>query len=189
MWVHFDFKNLNRVFPGKMDGTFSERLAYKQSNEIIGKSDYYIDIHGGEFNERLLNYLYFYYGCPDKELCKQSRLLAHAMGNTQLIPFDYSSVPDSMPSEYTDFETMRRGIPSIAVEFGDMGAVDPEILEFAVKGLKNVMRTIGMLEGELFVVKQPTYLLDDYFLECESDGIFYSLVDKGDLVEEATLLG
>lgn len=23
-----DFKNLNRVFPGKMDGTFSERLAY-----------------------------------------------------------------------------------------------------------------------------------------------------------------
>ena len=26
-----DFKNLNRVFPGKMDGTFSERLAYKLS--------------------------------------------------------------------------------------------------------------------------------------------------------------
>ncbi|MEA3479921.1 MAG: succinylglutamate desuccinylase/aspartoacylase family protein [Bacteroidota bacterium] len=184
-----DSLNLNRVFPGKMDGTFSERLAYTLTNEIIGKSDYYIDLHGGEFNERVLNYLYFYYGCPDKELCRQSRLMAHAMGNTHLIPFDYSSVPDSMPSEYTDFEAMRRGIPSIAVEYGDMGKVDPEILEFAIKGIMNVMRTIGMLKGEPFVVKQPFYLLDEYSMESESDGIFYSLVDKGDLVEEAALLG
>jgi len=184
-----DFKNLNRVFPGKMDGTFSERLAYTLSNEIIGKSDYYIDLHGGEFNERLLNFLVFYYGCPDKELCHQSRLMAHAMGNTHLIPFDYSSVPDSMPSLYTDFEAMRRGIPSIVAEYGDMGTVDPEILEFAIKGITNVMKTIGMLEGEPFVVKQPSYLLDEYTMESESDGIFYSLVDKGDKVEEGALLG
>ena len=83
-----------------MDGTFSERLAYILSNEIMDKSDYYIDMHGGEFNERLLNFLVFYYGCPDKELCRQSRLMAHAVGNTHMIPFDYSSVPDDMPSEY-----------------------------------------------------------------------------------------
>ena len=43
-----------------MDGIFSERLAYTLSNEIIGKSEYYIDLHGGEFNEKLLNYLYFF---------------------------------------------------------------------------------------------------------------------------------
>ena len=114
--------------------------------------------------------------------------MAHAMGNTNLIPFDYSSVPDSEPSVYTDIEAMRRGIPSITVEIGDMGTVDPEILEFAVKGLKNIMRTIGMLEGEPFVVKQPSYLLDEYFLKSESDGIFYSHFDKGDHIEEATLL-
>ena len=184
-----DFKNLNRVFPGKMDGTFSERLAFTLSNEIIVKSDFYIDLHGGEFNERLLNHLYFFYGCPDRELCRQSRLMAHAVGNTHLIPFDYSSIPDSEPSVYTDVEAMRRGIPSITVEIGDMGTVDPEILEFAIKGIINVMRTIGMLDGEPFIVKDPTYLLDETFLESESDGIFYSLVDKGDHVEEATLLG
>ena len=184
-----DFKNLNRVFPGKIDGTFSERLAYTLSNEIMEKSDYYIDIHGGEFNERLLNYLYYYYGCLNKELCRQTRLMAHAMGNIHLIPFDYSSIPDSEPSVNSDIEAMRRGVPSITVEYGDMGIVDPEMLDFAVKGLKNVMRTIGMLEGEPFVVKQPSYLLDVYSMESESDGIFYSLVDKGDKVEEGALLG
>jgi predicted deacylase len=185
----FDFKNLNRVFPGKIDGTFSERLAYTLSNEIIGKSDYYIDLHGGEFNERLLNYVYFFYGCKDKELSRKSRLMAHAMGNTHLIPYDYSTLPDSEPSVYSDTEAFRRGIPSITAEFGDIGEVDPEILEFALKGLENLMRTIGMLEGEPFVVKQVSYLLDETFLISESEGIFYSLVDKGDHVEEASLLG
>ena len=184
-----DFRNLNRVFPGKMDGTFSERLAYTLSNEVIGKSDYYIDLHGGEFNERLLNYVYFFYGSPDKELSRQSRLLAHAMGNTHLIPFDYSSIPESEPSTYSDTEAFRRGIPSITAEFGDMGIVDPEILEFALKGIDNVMKTIGMLEGEPFEVESPSYLQDETYLESESDGIFYSLVDKGDFVEEASLLG
>ena len=71
-----------------------------------------------------------------------------------------------------------------------MGTVDPKILEFAIKGIKNAMKTIGMLEGEPFVVKQPSYLLDETSsLKSESDGIFYSHVDKGDYVDEATILG
>ena len=184
-----DFKNLNRVYPGKAEGTFSERLAFTLSNEVIDKSDYYIDLHGGEFNESLLNFLFFYYGCPDEELCRKSRILAHAMGNTYMFPFDYTTVPESEPSEYSDYEAMRRGVPAIVVEFGDRGLVDPAILEFAVTGIKNVMKTIGMLEGESFVVEHPSYLLDEQTLWSKSDGIFYSFVEKGDHVEENALLG
>jgi predicted deacylase len=184
-----DFKNLNRVYPGKAEGTFSERLAFKLSNEVIDKSDYYIDLHGGEFNESLLNFLYFYYGCPDEELCRKSRILAHAIGNTYMFPFDYTTVPESEPSEFSEYEAMRRGVPAIGVEFGDRGLVDPEILEFAVTGIKNIMKTIGMLEGESFVVENPSYLLDEQTLRSKSDGIFYSFVEKGDHVEENALLG
>ena len=63
------------------------------------------------------------------------------------------------------------------------------MVEFALKGIKNVMKTIGMLEGKPFVVENPTYLLDEYSLVSNSDGIWYSLVNKGDLVEEGALLG
>ena len=56
-----DQKNLNRIFPGKEDGTVSERIAFTLFNEVILKSDYYIDLHGGEFNERLVDFLYFFY--------------------------------------------------------------------------------------------------------------------------------
>lgn len=112
------------------------------------------------------------------------------MGNKYLIPYDYSSIPpDSLPSQYSNDEAMRQGVPAIVVEFGDMGVVDPEILEFAIKGIKNVMKTIGMLEGEPFVAEHPTYILDEYVLFSDSDGIFYSLVDKGDYVEKDRLMG
>ena len=184
-----DFKNPNRAFPGKADGTFSERLAFTLSYQVMDRCDYYIDLHGGEFNESLLNFLYFYYGCPDNDICRKSRMLAHAMGNIYMFPFNYTTVPESMPSEFSEYEAMRRGIPAIVVEIGDRGSVDPEMVEFALKGIKNVMKTIGMLEGKPFVVENPTYLLDEYFLVSNSDGIFYSLVNKGDLVEEGALLG
>ena len=184
-----DFKNLNRVYPGKADGTFSERLAFTLSNEIISKSDYYIDLHGGEFNESLLNFLYFYYGCPDAEICRKSRMMAHAMGNRYLIPYDYNSIPDSLPSKYSEYEAMRQGVPAIVAEFGDRGEVDPSILDFAVKGIINIMRTLGMLEGETFVVNNPIYMLDEEFLDSKNDGIFYPLFEKGHYVTKGASLG
>src|SRR5262245_22642404 len=39
-----DGKNLNRVYPGKKDGTVSERIAYAITQEVISKADYSIDI-------------------------------------------------------------------------------------------------------------------------------------------------
>ena len=184
-----DFKNLNRVYPGKADGTFSERLALTLTNEIISKSDYYIDLHGGEFNESLLDYLYFYYGCPDSEVCRKSRMMAHAMGNRYLIPYDYNSLPDSVPSKYSEYEAMRQGVPAIVAEFGDRGDVDPSILDFAVKGIINIMRTLEMLQGETFVVSNPIFMLDEEYLDSKNDGIFYPLFEKGHYVTKGSLLG
>ena len=66
-----DRKNPNREYPGKKDGTLSERTAFAITNEIIVKSDYYIDLHGGEFNEQLVDYIYFMPDSPDQELNEQ----------------------------------------------------------------------------------------------------------------------
>ncbi len=40
-----DGKNLNRVYPGKADGTVSERIAYAITNQIIERADYLVDMH------------------------------------------------------------------------------------------------------------------------------------------------
>ncbi len=184
-----DQKNLNRVFPGKEDGTISERIAFSLSNEILSKSDYYIDLHGGEFNERLLNFLLFFYGCPDNDLCEKSSMMAHAMGNNYLIPHKFNNLHDSLPSMMAIDEASRKGVASILVEFGDQGKVDFEDLGFAKKGVINVMRTIGMLEGETFKNEHPVYFTDNMVIRSNYDGIYYPSIDKGQSISKGTLLG
>src|SRR6185437_1071582 len=51
-----DQKNLNRVYPGKQDGTVSERIAYAITNEVIDRCDYLLDLHCGDGNESLRPY-------------------------------------------------------------------------------------------------------------------------------------
>lgn len=42
-----DWKNMNRVFPGRIDGSMTERIAYQITNEVIDQCDYLIDMHCG----------------------------------------------------------------------------------------------------------------------------------------------
>lgn len=184
-----DNKNLNRIFPGKQDGSITERIAWVLTNEIIKGSDYFIDTHGGEFNEQLLDYLYFYYGCPDKDLCRKSLMLAKAIGNKYLIPEKYTPDDGTPQATYSDMVAIRLGIPAITLEWGDRGKVEGEKVDFAKKGLYNVLRALEMLDGEAIEYKNHVYLLDEIFIESEHNGILYTFVKKGQYVTKGTLIG
>ncbi len=184
-----DNKNLNRIFPGNKTGTISEKIAYTITNEISRKSDYFIDLHGGEFNERLIDYSYYYYGCANQDLCENSKLLAHAMGNRYLIPFDITTMPDSVQSQYSDVEALRQGAASMIVEWGDEGKVTKEKIAQAKNGIINVMRTLGMLEGKPFVNKHPVYLDNLQNIVSNVNGTLGILVERGERVTKGALLG
>src|SRR6185437_4856586 len=53
-----DGKNLNRVYPGRADGTVSERIAYAITREVIEPCDALLDLHCGDGNESLRPYVY-----------------------------------------------------------------------------------------------------------------------------------
>jgi len=48
-----DGKNMNRFFPGKPDGTQTERAAWAIAKQVVEKCDYLIDLHGGDLDEDL----------------------------------------------------------------------------------------------------------------------------------------
>src|SRR5438132_3394466 len=48
-----DNDNLNRVFPGRPDGSWSERFAHHLLTEVILRGDYAIDLHAGDMIEDL----------------------------------------------------------------------------------------------------------------------------------------
>ncbi len=188
IYLNPDDKNLNRIFPGKEDGTITERIAWVLANELIIGSDYFIDTHGGEYNEQVLDFVYYYYGCPDKELCKGSYMLAKTIGNKYLIPYKYPPDDGSPAVAYSDMIAIRHGIPTITLEWSDMGMVEPEKVLFAKKGLKNVMRAVGMLPGEAAWHENQVYLLDEISVTSKSSGILYSFVKRGEYVTKGSLI-
>ena len=43
-----DGKNSGRAFPGSLDGTFSEVMAYYFTEHFLSKANYYVELHGGK---------------------------------------------------------------------------------------------------------------------------------------------
>src|SRR5580658_6367679 len=54
-----DGKNMNRFYPGKPDGTQTERASFAIAKQVLEKCDYLIDLHGGDLDENLRRYSYW----------------------------------------------------------------------------------------------------------------------------------
>src|SRR6266571_3297778 len=46
-----DGKSMNRYYPGRPDGTQTERAAWAITREVVERCDYLIDLHGGDLDE------------------------------------------------------------------------------------------------------------------------------------------
>ncbi len=54
-----DGKSMNRFYPGKADGTQTERALYAITRQVVERCDYLIDYHGGDLDESLVPYSYW----------------------------------------------------------------------------------------------------------------------------------
>ncbi|HEV8384776.1 MAG TPA: succinylglutamate desuccinylase/aspartoacylase family protein, partial [Candidatus Acidoferrales bacterium] len=54
-----DGKSMNRLYPGKMDGTQTDRASFLITREVVEKCDHLIDLHGGDLDESLRPYSYW----------------------------------------------------------------------------------------------------------------------------------
>src|SRR5215831_16662264 len=54
-----DKKSMNRFYPGKIDGTQTERASYLITKQVVEQCDHLIDLHGGDLDESLRPYSYW----------------------------------------------------------------------------------------------------------------------------------
>ena len=155
-----DGKNLNRVYPGKADGTSSERIAYAITNEIIQRSDYLVDMHAGDGNESLRPYSYWSNLGINPKVDSIAKDLALAWGHERIV-VDNDRPKDVNASVYTQNTAQLRGKPAITTETGWLGEPNELMVQRNVAGAMNVMRYLRMLPGpampRVFLVR----LMDD----------------------------
>ncbi|HWQ03536.1 MAG TPA: M14 family metallopeptidase, partial [Candidatus Nitrosotenuis sp.] len=125
-----DGKNLNRVYPGKANGTISERIAFAITREVIERSDAVVDLHCGDGNEWLRPYSYWMTsGTP--EVNEKSKQMALAFGLDHIV-IDTERTSDPANSVYTANTAITRGKPAITTETGGLGRVDTDGADLAV---------------------------------------------------------
>ncbi|MGH9804569.1 MAG: M14 family metallopeptidase, partial [Candidatus Acidiferrales bacterium] len=142
-----DGKNLNRAYPGKPDGTVSERIAYAITTEVIERADYVVDLHCGDGNEALRPYVYWGRS-SDAQVDEASRQLALAFGLDHVV-IDTTRPTDAAASTFTDNTALTRGKPAITTETGQLGETSPEWVALAERGVWNLLRHLKMIPGEL----------------------------------------
>lgn len=182
-----DSKNLNRVYPGKADGTLSERIAHAITTLVIEQSDYLIDLHAGDGNEALRPYIYLPQ-TGNAELDEKSRGLAVAFGLDHIV-LDKGREQPPEASLYTDQTAISRGIPAITTETGQLGLTDDYWVSLAEDGILNVMRHLEMLPGEAKPNEHVVWLEDYEVIRAPASGIFRAAVRDGYAIAEQGLLG
>ena len=133
-----DNKSMNRFYPGKADGTQTERASYLITKQIVDRCDYLIDYHGGDLDESLRPYAYW--GPTGNELQDHiSKEMVLAFGLDHIIIWSERPT-DPNATRYLDNTAAVRGKPSIVVEAGHAGTVETDDVNLLVKGTLSTMR-------------------------------------------------
>ncbi len=182
-----DGKNLNRVFPGRRDGTFSEVLAAVVMDEVVSRVDCLVDLHGGDLVEALTPFCLYQLTGKD-EVDRGSIELARA--------FDLPIIGavrgrgGAWASDGTLVAAAAgRGVPAVIAEVGGQGHLTEDDVERHRHGVMNVLRQVGMLPGWPALTAAPTLVSDMVWPRSDLDGIFYPHVKVGERVRAGTVIG
>ncbi|HKE58814.1 MAG TPA: M14 family metallopeptidase [Pyrinomonadaceae bacterium] len=182
-----DRKSMNRFYPGKMDGTQTERASFLITKQVVEQCDHLIDLHGGDLDESLRPYSYWTKtGNAAQDDISREMVLAFGLDHI-IISTDRPKDPQA--SRYLENTATTRGKASITAEAGHAGTVEADDVNALVNGCLNVMRYLKMLPGEAAKVEHPVWIEKVMTVTSDVNGIFYPLVKRGTYVEQGMKLG
>jgi predicted deacylase len=182
-----DGKNLNRVFPGRADGTLSERIADVITREVISRATHVVDLHCGDGNESLRPYSYWI-TTGDPKVAEAGRAMALAFGLDHIV-VDGSRPVDAAASVYLSNTAITRGRPALTTETGGMAIVDEASVALIERGVAGLMRHLGMRSGGPEPVANPVMLSRTEVLRATVTGIFSPQVERGQTVTKGAQIG
>lgn len=166
-----DRRDLNRSFPGSADGSLASRMARVLFSEIVARCDYGIDLHTASV--RRTNYPNVRGDLSNPEVQR----IAEAFGCDVLIN-------GRGPVGAFRRESCEAGVACIIMEGGEVWKVEPGIVETAVRGVKNVLNELDMLDEQ---PQRPDYqivLEKTKWVRAERGGFLQFHVQPGEMVKQ-----
>jgi predicted deacylase len=182
-----DGKNLNRVFPGRPDGTLSDRIADVLTREVIERATHVVDLHCGDGNESLRPYSYWI-TTGDPAVAEAGKQMALAFGLDHIV-VDRERPLDPAASVYLSNTGVTRKKPALTIESGGLARTDEESIVAIERGVAGLMRHLGMRADGPGAVARPIWIQRSEVLRSSATGIFQAAVERGHTVAEGTVLG
>lgn len=182
-----DGRNQNRVYPGRPDGTLSERVADTIATQVIARVDYLLDLHCGDANESLVPYVYWN-TTGSAELVEACRQLALAFGIDYILINPDRPIDPARTSSGVNTAIVK-GKPAMTIEWGGMGEVEEEAIAGIERGIGGVLRHLKMRAAGATPLEHPVWLARNEVLTSGATGTWHPAVAKGDLVSKGMLVG
>jgi predicted deacylase len=181
-----DGLNLARVFPGEEHGTITQQIAYWITEKFLKHADFFIDLHSAGIAYNIPTLIGYLHG--EDDLGQRSLAAAEAFGAPIMWGHPLPVPPGRSISAATDL-----GVPSLYTEAPGGGYTRPEDVDCFINGVMNVMKHLGMLNGEPNSLPMTHHLLGDGNLDivisASVEGRFQTLVSLLDEVKQGDSLG
>lgn len=173
-----DQGNLNRLFPGRPDGTVTEKIADYFQRYLLPMADYVLDIHSGGKTLEFLP-MGVVHALDDKAQEAQCVAAMEAFGapySMMLLEIDSDGMYDTAAE--------RMGKVFVSTELGGGGTAPASLTRIAERGVANFLRHAGILAGE--AEQLPTVRLDmpgpESYISAGGDGLLEMKVNLGERV-------
>lgn len=170
-----DRRDLNRTFPGSLEGSLASRYARIVFDEIVQRSDYGIDLHTAAV--RRTNF-------PNVRGDMSNPDVAHLAR-----AFGCEVIVDGVgPKGCFRSAACKAGCPTIMLEAGEVWKAEPAVIEYAVRGVKNVLCSLGMIAGKQGKPSYQSVITTTKWVRSGAAGFLQFHVAPGDLVEQGVSL-
>ncbi len=166
-----DRRDLNRSFPGSGGGSLTARVASAVFEQVIRKCDCCIDLHSAAVRRTNFPNVRADLNQPE------TRKLAEAFG-TELV------IHGEGPEGSLRRAACEAGIPTIILEAGEVWKIEPGVVEVGVRGIRNVLISLGMVRGRRSHARYQAIVRDTTWLRAVHGGVLRFHVSPGDVVSK-----
>lgn len=171
-----DRRDLNRYFPGHINGSYASRVAHSFFNSVIKKCDFLIDVHTGSLSRTNLPQI------RANLLDPEVAALAEKMGSIVVLQSRGGS------------GTLRRaasdaGIPAVTLEAGAPNNLQKEAVEQGVETISSALKALGISTKSFWKKSAEPVFYRSKWIRARRGGILFSKVELGDNVEKDSVLG
>ncbi|MCA9081395.1 MAG: succinylglutamate desuccinylase/aspartoacylase family protein [Planctomycetaceae bacterium] len=170
-----DRRDLNREFPGSATGSLASRIADILMREVIQQCDYGIDLHAAA--KTRINFPNVRGDLNDPEV----RRIAKAFG-CELV------IDGTGPQGSLRREACRVGCPTIILEAGEPLKVETSMLEIGMRGVRNVLIELGLMDGESVPPPFQSMVRKTTWVRAQVGGFLRFHARPGEIVREGQII-